>query len=373
MPSTTPPTFPHYEIGTNLLHSPATTRVGTIPAHSWGRYRFHQPAAIYDTTSGLETDSHASFRHRDYVSADHIIFSPTLTLTSPAQQAILSTTRYPAPMSRHPAWAYPNHTPQWQSASSLSDTYPTSSSPSFAHKVWLLECKHCQMFLTNRGMKAVLLLRPHVPLYSTDALPVNCSAYSPRSSSTDSSPQRPNEQQLRTCDCLTQSLCCHGCGTGVGYMIVVPCPRCISSSSAANRVTNGHRFVFHSSELIASERHYTPGEPGILSAYTQRPSSSRDPTRSPRSFLPSTPDPADMSTTSPTSTLPHSAMPPPTSESPCPAPAPSANFADSQKLNSQPLRAGDLLYWHHLTQSGEIPGATDEPCARGASQIMYDR
>jgi hypothetical protein len=240
MPSTTPPIFPHYEIGTNLLHSPATTRVGTIPAHSWGRYRFHQPAAIYDTTSGLDSDSYASFRHQDYVSADHIVFSPTLTLTSPAQQAILSTTRYPAPMSRHPAWAYPNHT-QWQSASSLADAHPTASSPSFAHKVWLLECKHCQMFLTNRGMKvrvdhldrypliqgclspqAVLLLRPHVPLYSTDALPVNCSAYSARPSSTDSSPQRPNEQQPRTCECLTQTLCCHGCGTSVGYMIVVP-------------------------------------------------------------------------------------------------------------------------------------------------------
>ncbi|KAH9994950.1 hypothetical protein BJV74DRAFT_750533, partial [Russula compacta] len=111
--------------------------------------------------------------------------------------------------------------------------------------------------------QAVLLLRPHVPLYSTDALPVNCSAYSAKPPSTDSPRKQPKEHPPRTCGCLTQTLYCHGCGTSVGYMIVIPCTRCISSSSVTNRVTNGHRFVFHSSELIASERHYAAGEPGI--------------------------------------------------------------------------------------------------------------
>ena len=69
--------------------------------------------------------------------------------------------------------------------------------------------------------QAVLLLRAEVSLYSTDALPINCSAYS-------AGPLRPaptpasTPSQIRTCECLTQTLCCHGCGNAVGYMIVIP-------------------------------------------------------------------------------------------------------------------------------------------------------
>ncbi|KAI0644571.1 hypothetical protein C8Q79DRAFT_781034 [Trametes meyenii] len=190
--------------------------------------------------------------------------------------------------------------------------------PPIPHKVWILDCKSCGMFLTNRGMKAVLLLRPNVPLYSTDALPINCSAFSPPSevashapslsvssssgSSSAAAPSPPHSARSsisgpgpapapaanpgptpsdasqppataaaataerppsRTCECLTQTLCCHGCGNAVGYMIVAPCQRCTSSITANNRATNGHRFVFYSSEITAGERHYVPGERGV--------------------------------------------------------------------------------------------------------------
>ncbi|OSD01316.1 hypothetical protein PYCCODRAFT_1369755 [Trametes coccinea BRFM310] len=178
--------------------------------------------------------------------------------------------------------------------------------PPIPHKVWILDCKTCGTFLTNRGMKAVLLLRPNVPLYSTDALPINCSAFSPpseapthapsssisSSTSTSSSGIRstrssisgpsgadavqgghnhgqtgggtsPERPPSRTCECLTQTLCCHGCGNAVGYMIVSPCQRCTGSITANNRSTNGHRFVFYSSEITACERHYVPGERGV--------------------------------------------------------------------------------------------------------------
>jgi hypothetical protein len=142
MPS--PPNLPHYAIGTNSSHYPsATTRVGTISAHSWGRPRFHQPAAIYDPASGLY--SHAPFHHQDYVSTDHIFTPSSLSFTGSAP-----TTQHPSPMSRHPAWAYPNYT---QSASVPVDLHPSASAQSVTHKVWLLECKHCLTFLTNRGMK----------------------------------------------------------------------------------------------------------------------------------------------------------------------------------------------------------------------------
>ncbi|TFK53995.1 hypothetical protein OE88DRAFT_1607899, partial [Heliocybe sulcata] len=67
--------------------------------------------------------------------------------------------------------------------------------------------------------QAVLLLHPSVSLYSTDALPANCSPWE-ASSSKSSAPSSSNTR--RTCECLTQTLCCHGCGTGVGYVIVSP-------------------------------------------------------------------------------------------------------------------------------------------------------
>ena len=77
-------------------------------------------------------------------------------------------------------------------------------------------------------IQAVLLLRPSVPLYSTDAMPINCSAHT-----TTAEQQAASSAQAaaappavtRTCECLTQTLCCHGCGTPVGYMIVIPVRR----------------------------------------------------------------------------------------------------------------------------------------------------
>jgi len=42
------------------------------------------------------------------------------------------------------------------------------------------------------------------------------------------------------------------------------CARCTYSIAATSRATNGHRFVFHSSEVISTERHYISDEPGVL-------------------------------------------------------------------------------------------------------------
>jgi hypothetical protein len=145
MPSASPPLPPHY--------TPATA------AHSWGSFHQHHPAAMYDTS-----DPHS---HQDYASTDHFVLPASFTFSSsPAQQVVPPTTRYPSPMSRHPPWAYPSHT-QWQSAHSLVDARASSIEPSTAHKVWLLECKHCETFLTNRGMKVridrCLVQRPVIP------------------------------------------------------------------------------------------------------------------------------------------------------------------------------------------------------------------
>ena len=67
-------------------------------------------------------------------------------------------------------------------------------------------------------------------------MPINCSpvslspsSHSLRSSSHRSHSSLDRDDAPRTCECLTQTLSCHGCGAQVGYMIVVPCTRCTSS------------------------------------------------------------------------------------------------------------------------------------------------
>ncbi|TFY64603.1 hypothetical protein EVG20_g5889 [Dentipellis fragilis] len=220
----------------------------------------------------------------------------------------------------------------------------------------------------------------------------------------------------RTCECLTQTLCCHGCGNGVGYMIVIPCARCTSSISATNRSTNGHRFVFHSSEISASERHYVPGEPGVLPVYTQLPPPAQLPLQPPSAFssattLPSPSTSGSSIPSSPISFLPDSSSaasharyrtPPSTSTSPSPSfdtpasmpplmspeiqppstiqmpyhsPFPVAPaLADGHKPSAHPLRTGDVLHWHHMARNGEIPGVADDRRARGRrAAVAFDR
>ncbi|KAK0241716.1 hypothetical protein EDD85DRAFT_412192 [Armillaria nabsnona] len=326
-----------------------------------------------------------------------------------------------------------------------SNPYPSVLPPApIPHKVWILDCKSCGTFLTNRGMKAVLLLRPNVALYSSDALPVNCSAYtsSPEALQPPSCRSSSSNSSQRTCECLTQTLCCHGCGAIVGYMIVIPCNRCTSSITSSNRATNGHRFVFHSSEIIGTERHYILDEPGVLpyehpyppvsslvslvypphhpGAMHSRlfnPHYQSSPAHRPEN-LPT--PPADASPLSSTSTspiygtfpftephnfsidrthesAPHAPRPFPHSERPYPfvsvpsqSPSilrPSSAESDSSDDSIPPplvspsfpyglpseqteaslpcrLKPGDVLYWHHLTRQGEIPGVKEDARAR---------
>jgi hypothetical protein len=280
-----------------------------------------------------------------------------------------------------------------------------------AHKVWIVDCKHCGSFISNRCMKAVLLLRPNVPLYSSDALPTNCSAFTSNPEALKPPTScRPPTSPSRTCECLTQTLCCHGCGTTIGYMIVVPCIRCTSSISANNRATNGHRFVFHSTEVVGSERHYVPNEPGVI-PFESVPNSPPPPLQysdplseiySPE-YLPT--PPLDMTDLSPSSS------PPPVADSSSSSPyldhltpasrtsehlssspvyiddasprdpgntgqvltpPPSLTTTNSMfsfgmpagQQTERPLQAGDVLHWHHLIQQGEIPGVSDDPRAR---------
>jgi hypothetical protein len=44
---------------------------------------------------------------------------------------------------------------------------------------------------------------------------------------------------------------------------VIQCARCTQSVGTTQRATNGHRFVFHAAEIVASERHYVLNEHGV--------------------------------------------------------------------------------------------------------------
>lgn len=299
-------------------------------------------------------------------------------------------------------------------------------------------------------------------------MPINCSAYSPptetRSSSTPfTSSAGPNHghpsfqsdvdrsrSMARTCECLTQTLSCHGCGSSVGYMIVSPCQRCTSSISVTNRTTNGHRFVFYSSEIAACERHYIAGEGGVVPfnppsppVVGYPPSQSVNPAhphgqqqhhhymqpqRPPSpgyDFVPNhlpdsdgswssgssrsgsghtTPELASSFNAMSLSSRRESHQQPGRrsyessrsqhrhhNQAPVPQPASPTSYGPSHSHRGsdnpyvqdgrvvpflistgqpepapEPLKAGEVLYWHHLVRSGEIPGVVEDARARGA-------
>ncbi|KZW00310.1 hypothetical protein EXIGLDRAFT_169518 [Exidia glandulosa HHB12029] len=151
----------------------------------------------------------------------------------------------------HPQWWQPPHAgdPYQQHVRSLPDVQLQYVHMPVLHPVFVLSCKHCNLLFSNRGMKAVLLLRPGLALYSTDAVPRNCKPLA--AAIADESV----DEQLRTCECLTQSLHCVGCGEGVGYFIVSACVQCTGAAAGA---ANGHRFVFHSTDVVATMRSSQP-------------------------------------------------------------------------------------------------------------------
>jgi hypothetical protein len=186
--------------------------------------------------------------------------------------------------------------------------------------------------------------------------------------------------------------------------------------SASNRATNGHRFVFHSSEICASERHHIAGEPGVVPYHPLPPlcpppphtspstayslhapislppirlsASHSDPQQTRRSdYLPSPPADAnddeqmfdfsvDANSRAPSPpaspTLgPLSSNSPPLLPARAFSPSPHIQFANTSITLRSPtpvlikIMPGEVLYWHHLTKHGEIPAVKEDERARG--------
>ncbi|GAA5913448.1 hypothetical protein JCM6882_001963 [Rhodosporidiobolus microsporus] len=208
---------------------------------------------------------------------------------------------------------------------------PAPPAPTPIHRVYVLRCSTCDTFLSDRGMRAVLLLKPHIVLFSTDAPPANTDTFWPDSTEEE-------EQVERTCDCLTSSINCHGCGRTVGYNIVSPCTRCNASVQKHQRSANHHRFVFHHNEVVASERRYYPGEKGVLNPIIPPPSSassSRHPSPQP---VPAESDKDASDVRRAQWRAAHSRR------SPTPGAGPRPRTL---------LQPGATVYWHHLVSSRE--------------------
>ncbi|GAA6012297.1 hypothetical protein JCM10207_002793 [Rhodosporidiobolus poonsookiae] len=215
---------------------------------------------------------------------------------------------------------------------------PAPTPPPPVHRVYVLRCASCDTFLSDRGMRAVLLLKPHIVLFSTDALPQNVQTYF--------APESEEEEHVeRTCECLTSSLNCHGCGRTVGYHIVSPCVKCNASVQKHARTANHHRYVFHHNEVTYRERKYHPAEKGVLNPLVPRatsPSSSRGSSPAPT--------PAAVDTDKDLSD-------------------PRARAAAMRAARRSPgpgeprgrklLKAGDTVYWHHLVPGGERTAPID--------------
>ncbi|ORY88956.1 FAM72 protein-domain-containing protein [Leucosporidium creatinivorum] len=230
-------------------------------------------------------------------------------------------------------------TVRWTTSTSSLQEPPAPPPP--VHRVYVLRCASCDTFLSDRGMRAVLLLKPNIVLFSTDAHPCNASTLAPE-----------KQQELaaeRTCNCLTSSIACHGCGCTVGYHIVSPCARCTASVQKHQRSANHHRFVFHHDQVTFSERRCFEGETGVVQT---APIRSYSPSPSSRGSSPSP-------STSPDA---HGAY---SDFKDAPAPVsnlrvPSQRGADGGRSPSptppsrrEGLNHGDVVYWHNLVAGGE--------------------
>lgn len=96
-------------------------------------------------------------------------------------------------------------------------------------------CRHCQITVCRRGMRAILLADTTVELYSTDAPPCRVSLVA-------------DDYTTANCACRIRDIACNGCGNVVGYHVTQPCDACLDSCN------NGHFFMFHMTEITSVDR-----------------------------------------------------------------------------------------------------------------------
>ncbi|KAI8906380.1 protein FAM72, partial [Gorgonomyces haynaldii] len=118
--------------------------------------------------------------------------------------------------------------------------------PQFRSKVvCILSCKHCQVEVCRRGMKAILLADMNVELFSTDAPPFGVQLVN-------------DDYQTQNCYCRIRDVACLGCGNVVGYHVTQPCSDCMDACN------NGHFWMFHCTEVSYCDRMSDQGESPLM-------------------------------------------------------------------------------------------------------------
>ncbi|KAI8809697.1 FAM72 protein-domain-containing protein [Cladochytrium replicatum] len=134
----------------------------------------------------------------------------------------------------------------------VSYTPRTSVRPQFRSKVVCeLACRHCQVIVCKRGMKAILLADTNVELYSTDSPPSGVALVN-------------DDYITRNCHCRIRDVACLGCGNVVGYHVTQPCETCLEACN------NGHFWMFHVEQVSSSDRLDSSGTRSLLWAHLPR-------------------------------------------------------------------------------------------------------
>ncbi|KAI8918764.1 FAM72 protein-domain-containing protein, partial [Entophlyctis helioformis] len=88
-----------------------------------------------------------------------------------------------------------------------------------------ISCRHCNVIVCKRGMKAILLADTNVELFSTDSPPFGVQLVL-------------EDYVTRNCQCRIRDVACLGCGNVVGYHVTQPCGSCLEACN------NGHFWMF---------------------------------------------------------------------------------------------------------------------------------
>eukprot|EP00842_Homolaphlyctis_polyrhiza_P000274 jgi/Hompol1/1247/HPOL_001763-RA len=132
--------------------------------------------------------------------------------------------------------------------------------PQFRSKIVCeISCRHCNVLVCKRGMKAILLAdtnyccRHSESLYSSNVSPnVNDVNAQVELYSTDLPPFGVqlvlDDYQTRNCQCRIRDVACLGCGNVLGYHVSQPCESCLDACN------NGHFWMFHLAEILPAER-----------------------------------------------------------------------------------------------------------------------
>ncbi|RVD91722.1 FAM72 domain-containing protein [Tubulinosema ratisbonensis] len=99
-------------------------------------------------------------------------------------------------------------------------------------KIYSLVCKECRNPLVKYSLKSCLLTDYSVNFYSTNVISEKISTVN-------------GFYKAFTCKCRVTDMGCINCGTIIGYHIMQPCIKCLSSKN------NGHLWMFYEKLVYA--------------------------------------------------------------------------------------------------------------------------